>query len=116
MQADTQPCLYFKYTGEKPVAGRGGTQFEPAIQWLNQARTGAKIKVKHKGVDSIEEEMVRLKVDGAIYLTDGYAKTPTTRPYCRMMWVITPGQSTDEYIKKFPHHGSIIHLPPYDNR
>ena len=38
LQADTKPVLYYQYEGEKPIAGRGGTAFEPAIQWLNQAR------------------------------------------------------------------------------
>ena len=37
LQADTQPSLYYQYTGNKPIAGRGGTQFDPALQWLNEA-------------------------------------------------------------------------------
>jgi len=116
LQVDTRPCLYFKYVGEKPVAGRGGTLFEPAMVWLNNAREGVKIKVKHPDSKTLQDEIVKLRVDGAIYLTDGYAPTPVTKPYCRLMWVITPENATDQYVKDWEHSSQVIHLPPYKNR
>lgn len=115
LQADTRPALYFPFTGEKPVAGRGGTEFDPAIQWLNDARFGVDIPVKLSGSNTVETQTVTLKVDGCIYLTDGYAGTPTVRPYCKMMWVITPDGS-DDALSKFPYTGQILRLPPYTNR
>ena len=115
LQADTEPCLYFKYIGEKPIGGRGGTTFDPALQWLNNARTGVKIPVKKPREQRTEVLDVHLKVDGCIYLTDGYACTPTVKPYCRMMWILTPDGS-GEAIKQFPHCGPVLTLPPYNNR
>ena len=117
LQVDTRPVLYFKYVGEKPVAGRGGTLFEPAMVWMNQAKEGGvDIKVKCPDSTKLVTETVKLKVDGAIYLTDGYAPTPTTKPYCRLMWVITPVNATDEYVKNWEHSSAVIHLPPYNKR
>jgi hypothetical protein len=114
LQADTAPSLYFHYTGEKPLAGRGGTSFDPAIEWLNNARTGVQVPVKQKGSNPTQEE-VTLRVDGVIYLTDGYASPPTIKPYCRMIWVLTP-LGTDSALKEYEYSGSILTLPSYENR
>ena len=115
LQADTSPSLYFTFRGEKPVAGRGGTSFDPAIQWLNDARFGVTIPVKRFKQNTVATEEVTLRVDGCIYLTDGFASTPTIKPYCKMMWVLTPDGS-DEALKKFPYKGPVLKLPPYDKR
>ena len=110
LQVDTQPQLYHIYTGEKPLAGRGGTDFDAAFQWLNDARFGIKTMVKHPNEEGGFEEEVRVKFDGAIYLTDGAANTPRIKPYCKLLWVLTPN-GTKQYIQ-----GQIIQLPPYENR
>lgn len=115
LQADTRPCLYFRYVGEKPLAGRGGTQFDPALQWINQTRfEGSEIIVKRQGSNP-EKELVQQRFDGAIYLTDGYAATPTVKPYCRLMWVLTPDGS-DKDVKACVYPSSIVRLPSYKDR
>ena len=115
LQADTNPALYFLFSGEKPVAGRGGTAFDAALQWLNDARFGVDIPVKVQGEESVQSQKVTIKVDGCIYLTDGYASTPTVKPYCKMLWVVTPDGSVDA-INQYPHKGVVLKLPPYDKR
>ena len=113
LQADTEPNLYFKYVGNKPIAGRGGTNFDPALNWLNEARYGISTPVVYNGKKTNRE--VKLTVDGAIYLTDGYASTPSVKAYCKLLWVITPSGS-DEYLKNDPNSGMVIKLAPYDKR
>ena len=115
LQADTKPALYFLFSGEKPIAGRGGTAFDAALKWLNTARFGAEIPVKISGEQSVQTRKVTIKVDGCIYLTDGYASTPKVKTYCKMLWVLTPDGSADA-IKKSPQKGVILQLPPYDKR
>ncbi len=65
------------YTGETPqhARGRGGTSFDPALQWLRDQHPR--------------------RFDGAIYFTDGHAVTPVVRPPCPMLWVITPHGTTE---------------------
>jgi predicted metal-dependent peptidase len=60
----------------KVISGRGGTAFDPAFEYL-------------------QKERKRKKFDGCIYLTDGYAITPTIKPPCKLLWVLTP-DGTDE--------------------
>ena len=114
LQADASPSLYFKYTGTKPLSGRGGTSFDPALQWINDARNGVSIPVMNGDSEPVEEE-ITLRVDGAIYLTDGCASKPTVQPYCKTLWVLTPN-GNDQAIKSSDLSGMIIKLPPYENR
>ena len=116
LQADTQPHLYHPYNGERPISGRGGTDFNAALQWVNDARTGVLTPTPtmvdgHLGT---KEEMVQLRVDGVIYLSDGYADAPTVDPYCKVLWVITPG-GTDEYIRQSSQNNPILFLPTDSN-
>ena len=110
LQVDADVELFYEYRGQRPVAGRGGTIFEAAFRWLDQAREGVMTPVLVDG--KVIQKRVRLKVDGLIYLTDGYAACPTTRPYCRTMWVLTSSGSTDENIKDWEHTSKVITLPP----
>jgi predicted metal-dependent peptidase len=72
LEADAAVQHVWRYAGRLPgkVGGRGGTSFDPAFQWLQDAR--------RQGV-----------WDGCIYLTDGVAPTPTVRPPCKLLWVLT---------------------------
>lgn len=54
------------------IHGRGGTRFEPVMQWLGQQRPPP---------------------DACIYLTDGRGPSPITRPSCPLLWVIPPDGS-----------------------
>ena len=69
------------------VQGGGGTSFDPAFEWLKNTRNGL--------------------FDACIYLTDGMASTPTIRPKCPVMWVLTDNLSSTEHLK----FGRIITLP-----
>lgn len=62
------------FRGARPAfsAGGGGTDFDPVFRWLN-------------------EQPVRF--DACVYLTDGYANTPTTRPHCRLLWALSADAS-----------------------
>ena len=65
----------YRYTGKPPreVAGGGGTEFEPVFRWmLDQAQ-----------------------FDGCLYLTDGCGPAPTTRPRCKLLWVVTGAGDED---------------------
>ena len=110
IQVDTRVQLYYPYTGQVSVAGRGGTDFNPALEWLNQAREGVDTPTLNSD-HARETQQIKLKVDGALYLTDGYASTPEISPYCRLLWVITPS-GTDEHVKDWVHTSKVIHLPP----
>ncbi|NBV87738.1 MAG: hypothetical protein EBS01_16040, partial [Verrucomicrobia bacterium] len=46
--------------------GGGGTEFEPVFHWMQQQG----------------------RFDGFLYLTDGYGPAPSTRPSCRLLWVV----------------------------
>jgi predicted metal-dependent peptidase len=52
--------------------GRGGTDFDPAVQYINR-------NLRDK--------------DGAIYLTDGYCPVPTTKCALPMIWVVTDNET-----------------------
>lgn len=113
LEADTSPQLFFRYEGQKPMSGRGGTDFDKPLEWMNDARHGTPTPV----IENNEKTMVEtiISFDGVIYLTDGYASTPTVKPYCRMLWVITPDGS-DDALKEYPHASGVLRLPPYDKR
>jgi len=70
------------YDGRPPThaRGRGGTGYDPALRWIRQ-------------------EELRRAFDGIIYLTDGFAPSPTVRPRCRhILWVLAPG-GTEKHLR-----------------
>ena len=113
LEADTHPQLFWKYDGQKPYSGGGGTDFNMPFKWVNDVRNGCKTKVM-RGSESTQE-IVRATFDGVIYLTDGYASTPHIKPYCKLMWIITPGGDTSA-VSKTAYSSMVLQLPPYENR
>lgn len=80
IEADAAVQNVWEYAGDGPpqvVAGRGGTAFDPALQWVADAQH---------------------PYDAAIYLTDGYAPSPAVRPRCKMLWVL-PENGSDEALE-----------------
>jgi len=60
--------------------GRGGTDFRPVFQWVeNEVRSG--------GIDC---------PDAIIYLTDGYGSFPERAPDMPVLWVCAPGTTKPE--------------------
>jgi len=78
IECDAAVGQTYPYRGKFPkgVSGRGGTEFNPAFEYL-------------------QKERKRKKFDGCIYLTDGFANTPTIKPPCKLLWVLT-ADGTDE--------------------
>ncbi len=113
LEADTHPQLFWEYEGQKPYSGGGGTDFNEPFQWVNDVRSGRQTKVM-RGSNSATEN-VHITFDGVIYLTDGYASTPTVQPYCKLMWIITPDGDT-EAVSKTTYSSIVLQLPPYDKR
>ncbi|MAA78972.1 MAG: hypothetical protein CL916_06900, partial [Deltaproteobacteria bacterium] len=116
LKFDTTPALFHRYnrTHPKQRDASGGTAFDPPLQWLNDARHGVEIMMKDSdGEKSLDT--VTIKFDGAIILTDGYAAEPTVKPYCRLMWVLTPSGS-DDAIRQANQPYGILKLPPYEKR
>ena len=72
IECDAAIQRVYKYDGKQKdkieVKGRGGTEFEPVIKYLNA----------HKG-----------KYQNIIYLTDGGCTAPTTKPARPILWVIS---------------------------
>ena len=60
-------------------------------------------------------ENVHIQFDGVVYLTDGYASCATVKPYCKLMWLITP-DGDDQTVSNTTYPSIVIQLPPYDNR
>ena len=71
VEADNQVRSAWDYLGSSPekARGRGGTNFDPALQWLNEAKP---------------------RYDAAVYFTDGKAAAPKVRPPCDVLWVLPP--------------------------
>jgi len=71
VECDAKVQRAYAYSGTMPdvVEGRGGTAFEPVLAWLHRPDVG--------------------QFDACIYLTDGQGPAPTTRPPCRLLWVVT---------------------------
>lgn len=76
VECDADIKKYYSYRGKIPdfVSGGGGTSFEPVMIWLNEKNR---------------------RYDGCIYLTDGYADAPETKPKCRLLWVVVGGEGGD---------------------
>ena len=79
IECDCEVQRVYPYRGKTPdaVGGGGGTAFDPVMQYVRDNR--------------------QLQFDGIVYLTDGYAETPTISPTCRLLWVVTP-DGTTEYL------------------
>lgn len=77
IECDARTYEPYPYQGQMPekVKGRGGTDFDPVFQHINQSPES---------------------YDGCIYLTDGHASTPTIQPRCRLLWVLTPHGSRQD--------------------
>lgn len=89
VECDAEVQRHYEYCGKPPkgVQGGGGTEFEPVFLWMQQQRP----------------------YDGLLYLTDGYGPIPSTRPSCKVLWVLP--ESTDELEppETLPF-GPILHL------
>lgn len=70
IEADNQVRESWEYRGQEPpkARGRGGTKFDPALQWVTDATP---------------------PFDALLYFTDGKAPTPTVRPRCEVLWVLS---------------------------
>ena len=88
VECDAEIHRDYEYLGKRPrtVEGRGGTEFEPVFEWMQDQR----------------------RFDGLLYLTDGYAPEPTTPPSCRMLWVIPEDCAPDAQHLPF---GKVLELP-----
>ncbi len=86
IECDAQITNIFKYDGSKEIqiTGRGGTDFQPAIDYFNA----------HTQV-----------YNTLVFFTDGYAPAPTP-PKRPMLWVITSDGETKT--DSFP--GKVVHL------
>lgn len=92
IECDAAVQQSYQYTGKmnSDVKGFGGTAFDPVFEFINKGP----------------------KVDGCIYLTDGYGPTPTIIPRCKVLWVISP-DGNDKALKK--SHGSIVFMKENSN-
>ncbi len=82
IECDAAVQHVFDYRGRLPtkVGGRGGTNFDPAFQYLHDNR--------RKG-----------SWDGCVYLTDGVAPEPKVRPPCKLLWVIVGSGNLGPHLK-----------------
>ncbi len=89
VECDAAVQRTYRYKGEAPraVQGGGGTRFDPALDWVREPRNGP--------------------FDACIYLTDGCASEPETRPRCPLLWVVTADGSVGDHLK----FGRVIQLP-----
>ena len=79
IEADAKVQRTYLYKGGAPeqIDGGGGTDFNPAFEWMRSERQ---------------------RFDGCIYLTDGYADEPTVKPPCRLLWVVTANGRTGDHL------------------
>jgi predicted metal-dependent peptidase len=86
MECDAKITNIFKYKGDKEIAitGRGGTDFQPAIDYFN------------KNIQTYNT---------LVFFTDGYAPAPTP-PKRPMLWVMTSDGETKT--SKFP--GKVVYM------
>lgn len=97
IDADIQKVEKFKKKPAHEVKrrGYGGTSFVPVFDFVEKKKTK-----NHNG----EEFIIKGKVDGIIYLTDGYGTFPKKVP-CPTIWVMTPNHGTNGWTEKI---GKII--------
>jgi predicted metal-dependent peptidase len=81
VECDAKVQRSYPYTGKWPekTEGHGGTDFDPAFSWINERRS-------------------RL-FDACLYLTDGYSEAATIRPYCKLLWVVTPEGNLGDHLR-----------------
>ncbi len=86
VECDTKINRQYAYQGKPPeaVVGRGGTDFNAAIDTAN-----------------------RLRVDATIYFTDGEAPAPEVRPRAPLLWLIHGLRSVDN-AHSLSHCGRVI--------
>ena len=62
-------------------------------------------------------ENLQIEFDGVVYLTDGYATTPTVIPYCKSLWIVTPDDNggTQENSKNITYPTLIYLCQPMIN-
>ncbi len=86
VECDAKIQDFYKYKGVYPenVTGRGGTNFDPVFEFINNGK---------------------LNYDGCIYLTDGYASEPKIKCRIKLLWVVTSDIDTSHLI-----NGKIIKL------
>jgi predicted metal-dependent peptidase len=87
VECDASVQRDYRYAGKPPreVAGGGGTEFEPVFRWMQS----------------------QAQFDGCLYLTDGCGPAPTTRPRCKLLWVVAAGEGTGTMDLPF---GPTVHL------
>ena len=75
IEADNAVRTTWEFRGDVPdkTRGRGGTQFDPALQWVEDAQP---------------------PFDAALYFTDGKAQAPKVHPRCGVLWVLPPDGDT----------------------
>lgn len=88
IDADAGVADCFEYKGTPPdhLSGRGGTDFDPAIDFYNTHYR---------------------KYDAFIYLTDGECPAPRLKPRTTMLWVIS-SRGTTSYSKDYP--GKVVQI------
>ena len=88
IEADYQVRNFYPFTGKVPVIswGGGGTDFNPALEHVNQ----------------------QPHYDGVIYFTDGEATVPTVRCRFPLLWLIAHEQETELSLEQFP--GQVIRM------
>ena len=72
VECDAEVKRDYKYAWKPPrgISVGGGTDFEPVFCWMQE----------------------QSQFDGCLDLTDGRGPAPTTRPRCKLLWVITTGE------------------------
>lgn len=73
IECDADIKRTYQYVGKVPdcIKGGGGTSFEPVMQWLISSK---------------------IRFDGCVYLTDGFAEAPESKPPCKLLWVVSGGE------------------------
>ena len=87
IECDAAVQQSYEYKGKMnpDVKGYGGTNFDPVFEFITKGP----------------------KVDGCIYLTDGFGPTPKIVPRCKVLWVISP-RGTDRAVKN--SFGSVVFM------
>ena len=91
VECDAEVQGHSEYRGKPPkgVRGGGGTEFEPVFRWMKKQRP----------------------FDGCLYLTDGYGPAPTSRPNCKLLWVLPDGDTPSEESEEKLPFGPTVRIP-----
>ena len=89
VECDAKVQRDYRYAGMPPreVSGGGGTEFEPVFRWMQD----------------------QAQFDGCLYLTDGCGPAPTTRPRCKLLWVVSGSGEEADDADRLPF-GHTVHL------